>query len=69
MEQWRSAGPALDAERRERLARLEGERAAAAVDAVLDLAAHAPRSPARRSTSGLIEQQALFARARRSREK
>jgi len=65
MEQWRSAGPALDTERRERLGRLDAERAATAVAAVLDLAARAPRSATRHTSSGLVEQQALFARARR----
>lgn len=41
MNQWSSAGPALEAERRERLASLAPERAAAAVAAVLELAANA----------------------------
>jgi hypothetical protein len=65
MDRWLSAGPALEAERLERLAKLDPERAAAAVAAVLDLAASAPRTPWRWTHSGLVEQQALFARSRR----
>lgn len=64
MNQWSSAGPALEGERRERLANLDPERAAAAVAAVLELAANAWRTPSRRAHSGLVEQQALFARSR-----
>lgn len=64
--QWASAGPALEAERRARLAGLSGERAAAAVSAVLDLATTVPPHPERRATSGLVEQQALFAKTRRT---
>jgi hypothetical protein len=37
-----------------------------AVSTVLDLAAKVPSRPERRTTSGPVEQQALFAEARRS---
>jgi hypothetical protein len=63
-EQWKSAGPALAAERRRRLAGLTTEAAAAAVKAVLDLSATVSPSPGRRATSGFVQQQALFLRVR-----
>jgi hypothetical protein len=60
LNQWREAGQALAEERRSRLAALTDEQALAAADAVLSLAAALPDSARRRTTSGLVEQQALF---------
>jgi hypothetical protein len=64
MRQWREAARALDQDRRAALAALTDEQALAASEAVLSLAGAHPPSPARRTTSGLVEQQALFHRQR-----
>ena len=60
--QWREAGPALAAERREQLLHLSDERALAASEALLSLVTTVTLSPGRRRWSGLVEQQALFHR-------
>ena len=60
--QWRSAAKALAEERRASLAALTDSEAAAASVALLDLGASLPPDPARRATSGFVEQQALFHR-------
>jgi hypothetical protein len=67
MEQWRGAARALAEERRARLAGLSPARALAAADAVLSLASSRPLGVARRTSSGLVEQQALLQRLRSNR--
>lgn len=64
MRQWRGAAQALAEDRRTRLAALTEEEALVASDAALSLAGSVPLSPARRTTSGLVQQQALFQQAR-----
>jgi hypothetical protein len=60
MAQWRAALAALRAQRANELAALSNEQALAAADVLLsiDLAAALPE--ARRTSSGLVRQQALF---------
>jgi hypothetical protein len=60
--QWAGAAKALADERRASLAALTESEAAAASVALLDLGASLPPDPARRATSGFVEQQALFHR-------
>lgn len=60
MRQWRQAAGALRDERRRRLAALTDDQARAATAALLDLAARVPIPPERRSSSGLVEQQAIL---------
>ena len=60
--QWKEAGPALAAQRREELLHLSDERALAASEALLALVTTVTLSPGRRRWSGLVEQQALFHR-------
>lgn len=60
--QWRRAAPALAEVRREELRRLTDEEAVAAAEVLLDLVRHLP---SRQGVSGLVEQQRIFARARR----
>jgi hypothetical protein len=62
LRQWKEAGPALAAQRREELAHLSDERALAASEALLSLVTTVTLSPRRRRWSGLVEQQALFHR-------
>jgi len=62
MRQWLDAAQALAGDRKARLAALTEEQALAASDAVLSLAGTSPPRPARRTTSGLVEQQSLFHR-------
>jgi len=62
LRQWKDAGPALAALRREELLHLSDERALAASDALLSLVTTVTLSPRRRLWSGLVEQQALFHR-------
>jgi hypothetical protein len=62
LRQWREAGPALAAQRRNELLHLSDDRALAASEALLSLATTVPLAPIRRRWSGLIEQQALFHR-------
>jgi hypothetical protein len=62
--QWAEAATALAEERRASLAALTDAEAAAAALALLDLAASLPPDPAADSTSGFVEQQALFHRRR-----
>ena len=64
MRQWHKASRALAEERRARLAGLSEAQALAAADAVLSVAGSCPASVARRTSSGLVEQQALFRRQR-----
>jgi hypothetical protein len=59
--QWRRVGSALAQIRRDELRRLTDEEALAAVDELLDLLRLLPPPS---GTSGLVEQQRLFARAR-----
>jgi hypothetical protein len=61
---WREAGKALARVRREELRRLTPERALAATENLLALAAEAVVSGRRRRTSGLVAQQRLFSRLR-----
>jgi len=62
LEQWKNAGVELAAERKKALRRMSHERVLAASDALLALADPSKLSPARRQTSGLVQQQALFHR-------
>ncbi len=64
MRQWCEAAQALAEDRRARLAALSEERALAASDAVLSIAGSLPATVSRRTSSGLVEQQALFHRRR-----
>jgi hypothetical protein len=64
MRQWREAETALSEDRRARLAALTEEQALAASDAALSLVGTLPRSALNLTTSGLVKQQALFARQR-----
>ena len=62
LRQWKEAGPALAAQRREELVHLSDERALAASEALLSLVTTVTLNPRRRHWSGLVEQQALFHR-------
>ncbi|HTX55258.1 MAG TPA: hypothetical protein VMD08_17775 [Candidatus Baltobacteraceae bacterium] len=62
MRQWRNAGVALAAIRRDELIHLSDERALAASEALLSLATLFQLNPQREAWSGLVEQQALFHR-------
>lgn len=62
VQQWREAGPLLEQARQEELLRMTPTQRRAASLAVLDLVA---KLPCHRATSGLIEQQRIFMRARR----
>jgi hypothetical protein len=59
---WAEAGAALEQERRERVRAVDTAQALARLDALFDSALWLHR-PA--ESSGLVEQQAIFARARR----
>ena len=65
MEQWRRAGPALEAQRRQELRAMSEAEALAASEALLSLLAVVPVDPNRLTDSGLVRQQALFHRRRR----
>jgi hypothetical protein len=60
--QWTDAAPLLEQARQEELLQMTPEERRAASVAVLDLVAHLPNE---RTTSGLVEQQRIFMRARR----
>jgi hypothetical protein len=60
--QWRDAAPLLEQARQEELLQMTPDERRAASLAVLDLVAHLPNE---RMTSGLVEQQRIFMRARR----
>ncbi|MFN7986779.1 MAG: hypothetical protein U0529_04845 [Thermoanaerobaculia bacterium] len=64
MEQWRSAGPALEAVRKRELRALTDEEALAAADELLSLALPGPSAPERLASHGLVIQQALLHRRR-----
>jgi hypothetical protein len=61
---WQVTGEALEKIRRAELRALTGERALAATDSLLSLGKGMALSANRRGTSGLVEQQRLFARLR-----
>jgi hypothetical protein len=61
---WQATGEALEAIRRAELRALTPEKALRATDNLLSLGAGTPLSAERRCTSGLVEQQRLFARLR-----
>jgi hypothetical protein len=61
---WQATGEALEAVRRAELRALTSEKALLATENLLSLGAGMPRSARRRLTSGLVEQQRLFARLR-----
>ncbi len=61
---WQATGEALEAIRRAELRALTSEKALRATDNLLSLAPGMPLSAERRRTSGLVEQQRLFARLR-----
>jgi len=58
---WQATGKALEAIRRAELRALTPEKALRATDNLLSLGAGVPLSAERRRTSGLVEQQRLFA--------
>jgi hypothetical protein len=58
---WQATGKALEAIRRAELRALTPEKALRATDNLLSLGAGMPLSAERRRTSGLVEQQRLFA--------
>jgi hypothetical protein len=60
--QWKEARSALRAQRAAELARLSDERALAAADALLSMGHATHLSPTRRTSSGLVRQQALLHR-------
>ena len=60
LEQWKNAGKELALERKKALRRMSHQQALAASEALLELADPSKMSPARRGTSGLVQQQALF---------
>jgi hypothetical protein len=60
--QWREAGLLLEQARQEELLQMTPEKRRAASLSVLDLVANLP---CERTTSGLVEQQRIFMRARR----
>ena len=62
VQQWSEAGPLLEQVRQEELLQMTPQQRRAASLAVLDLVVAAPCD---RTTSGLIEQQRIFMRARR----
>ena len=62
LQQWKDAGLALAASRRDALLRLSDERALAASEALLSLVKTVTLNPRRFRWSGLVEQQALFHR-------
>ena len=62
LRQWKEAGPALAARRREELLHLSDERALAASEALLSLVGTVTLSLGRLRWSGLVEQQALLHR-------
>jgi hypothetical protein len=64
--QWRRASVELEEVRKRELRALTDEAALAAADNLLSLPSALMAGPARRATSGLVEQQALFQRARTS---
>lgn len=59
--QWRDAAPLLEKARQDELLQMTPAQRRAASIAVLDLVAHLPNE---RTTSGLVEQQRVFMRAR-----
>jgi hypothetical protein len=64
-EQWREAGRALEEQRRRELRALTGDRALAAIEALLALASPLHLSAERRTHSGFVEQQRLLHRSPR----
>jgi hypothetical protein len=60
LRQWRDARIALAEQRKKDLRAMTREQALAASDALLNLAEVSRLHPSRLSTSGLVEQQALF---------
>jgi hypothetical protein len=66
VETWKKAGPALEAIRRRELREFRYEDHAAEIDALLELGL---RFAQPRTTSGLVEQQRLFQKARHLFEK
>ena len=61
---WQATGEALETIRRAELRALTPEKALRATDNLLSLGAGVPLSAERRRSSGLVEQQRLFARLR-----
>jgi hypothetical protein len=61
---WQATGEALEVLRRAELRALGPEKGLRATDNLLSFGAGMPLSPGRRRTSGLVEQQQLFARLR-----
>jgi hypothetical protein len=64
LSQWETAGPALAEQRRKELRELSESQALAASEALLSLVTLTTLDPARRTYSGLVDQQALLHRRR-----
>jgi hypothetical protein len=62
LQQWEAARPALEEQHTRELREMTDEQAQAAADALLEIGASLPLDPARRTYSGLVEQQILFHR-------
>ena len=58
---WKQAGPALEKVRREELRNLSDDDVRSQIHALLEITGHAPQI---RLTSGLVEQQRIFQKAR-----
>jgi hypothetical protein len=64
MAQWRKAAAALEEQRARELREMTEEQAAAATEALLDLARSAPLNPGRETQSGLVELQSYLKKLR-----
>jgi len=62
VERWRKAGPELEKVRREELRSLNNQNNSKLIDSLLEIGSIWPQ---KRPTSGLVEQQRLFQRARK----
>ncbi len=61
---WATTGPLLEEQRWSELSRLDSGRALAAADTLIEAALRVPLPAARRTWSGLVEQQRIFHRRR-----
>jgi hypothetical protein len=61
---WGTTGPLLEEQRWSELARLDVDRALASADTLIEAALRVPLPAARRTWSGLVEQQRIFHRRR-----
>jgi hypothetical protein len=65
VKRWVETGQLLDEQRWLELSRLDAGRARQAADALIEAALRVPLPPARRTWSGLVDQQRVFHRRRR----